>query len=406
LRPLIIASDAAAEGRDYGKQMIDRRWSGPLAFGFAAFGVVVLIAVLGAWYNESRGWAYDFYPYYDGALRLLANGSPYQSVTLDGPFSPGPKGLYLYSPVLAALFVPMTSLGEATAILVWAVLHIAALIGICALMPIARNLRFAIFGVAALSAPVLYDIDLGNVSLFVTLAAVLVWRWLDRPLGGIALAAALLVRPAMAVIAGWWLLRGLWRPVAWAVATFAAIGAVSLVWLRPDVWLQWLTVLRNVSNVTGVKANVDLGSAVLMLGGSAGLAQIALYGGYAIAVAAILLSLRRDRELSFVVTLMATLLLSPLLWDHYLTNLLVPAAFLAARGRTWGLALPLLCWAPQVIAVLIPEMRTHADGALALIAVLGVVAPFLAPDKGGRAGFFWERLGGRRKRDVIADAQA
>jgi hypothetical protein len=382
-----------------------QRWAAPLALGLTVIGATVVFAAMAAWFNRSPGWAYDFQPYYDGALRLLATGSPYQSVTLDGPFSPGPKGLYLYSPVLAALFVPMTWLGEPNAIIVWTGLHIAALVAICALMPVPRNLRLATFGIACLSAPVLYDIDLGNVSLFVTLAAVLVWRWLDRPASGITLALALLVRPAMAVIAGWWLLRGLWRPVAWTVGTFGAIGVVSLIWLRPGIWWEWLTVLRNVSNVTGVKANVDLGSAVLMIGGSAELAQIALYSGYAIAVAAILLSLRRDRELSFVVTLMATLLLSPLLWDHYLTNLLIPAAFLAARGRTWALALPLLCWAPLVIAVLIPEMRTRADGALALIAVLGVLLPFLARDAGERAGFFWERLRGWRQDDVVANAQ-
>ena len=50
------------------------------------------------------------------------------------------------------------------------------------------------------------------------------------------------------------------------------------------------------------------------------------------------------------------------------------------------------------------------DGALALVAVLGVVLPFLAPDSGARAGFFWERrwgpLRGRRQGDVIADAEA
>lgn len=387
-------------------QVINRRWARPLSLGLAVIGVVVLIAVVAAWNNESRGWAYDFYPYYEGAQRLLADGSPYQPATLDGPFSPGPKGLYLYSPILAALFVPLTSLGEAGAIVAWAALHLLALVAICALMPVPRNLRLAMFGIAALSAPVLYDINLGNVSLFVTLSAVLVWRWLDRPLGGVALAAALLVRPTMAVIAGWWLLRGLWRPVAWAVGTFMAIAAISLVWLRPDVWLEWLTVLRNVSNVTGVEANVDLGSAVLLLGGSAGLAQLALYSGYAIAVAAILFSLRRDRELSFVVTLMATLLLSPLLWDHYLTNLLVPAAFLAARGRPWGLVLPLLAWAPIAIAKAAPDMIGHADAALALLAVVATLLPFTAPDKGEPAGSLWRRLRAWRQRDVVADAQA
>ena len=66
-------------------------------------------------------------------------------------------------------------------------------------------------------------------------------------------------------------------------------------------------------------------------------------------IGALILSLRRDREISYAVTLMATLLLSPLLWDHYLTNLIVPAALLAARGRRLGVLLPLLGWLPLVL---------------------------------------------------------
>ena len=95
--------------------------------------------------------------------------------------------------------------------------------------------------------------------------------------------------------------------------------------------------LRNVSNVTGVRSNVDLGSSVLLLGGPMWLAQVALYAGYVIAGLAVLFSLRRDRELSYVVTVMATLLLAPLLWDHYLTMLIIPAAFVASRGRPWAI---------------------------------------------------------------------
>lgn len=365
--------------------MIDRRWSGPLAMGLAAFGLLVLGLAISNWIGRSPGWAYDFHAYYDAALRLIATGTPYQAETLGGPFRPGPFGLYLYSPIPAALFVPLTWLGEHGAILVWLGVRLAALALACALMPIPRLLRLATFGVAALSAPVLFDLDLGNVSLLVTFAAVLVWRWLDRPLGGVALAAALVVRPIMALIWGWWLVRREWRPAFATVAAFGVIVLVSLAWLRLDVWFEWLTVLRNVSDVTGVKANVDLGSAVLLLGGSAGLAQVALYAGYAVAVLAVLFSLRRDRELSYVVTLMATLLLSPLLWDHYLTNLLVPAAFLAARGRLWGLALPLLCWAPTLLVALVPATRPWAEALLAPIAVASVLLPFLAPGERTRA---------------------
>jgi hypothetical protein len=52
-----------------------------------------------------------------------------------------------------------------------------------------------------------------------------------------------------------------------------------------------------------------------------------------------------------------------LLWDHYLSMLLLPAALLAQRGRWWGLGLPLLGWLP-------PE-------ALPLLAVAGTLAPFV-----------------------------
>ena len=370
--------------------MIDRRWSGPLALGLAAVGLIALLATLAAWYNESRGWAYDFRAYYMAAQRLIETGSPYQAQTLAGPFRPGPFGLYLYAPILAGLFVPLTWLGEQGAVLVWLVLRVGALAATCALMPIPRHLRFAVFGVAALSAPVLVDLDLGNVSLLATLVAVLIWRWLDRPAAGICLAVVLIVRPAMALIAGWWLLRGQWRPVVWAAVGGAAIVLASLPFIGIERWVEFLTVLRNVSDVTGVQRNGDLGSSVLTLGGPAWLAQLALFAGYAVAISAVLLSPRRDRELSYVVTVMATLVLSPLMWDHYLTNLLVPTAFLMARGRPWGLALPLLAWLPLVM--------------LPLVALAGLLLPFLAPARGGPINRVTVATGGPGLRDVTAGA--
>jgi hypothetical protein len=379
-------------------------------------GLLVLSLAVWNWIGRSPAWAYDFRAYWEAALRLVATGSVYTAESLSGPFrlAPpfrlGPDELYMYPPVLAQVFVPLTAMGEAAAVLVWLAFRVAALGLTCALMPIARRHRATLFGIALLSAPVLRDLELGNVSLLVTLLAVVLWRWIDRPLAGIALALSLMVRPTMALVAVWWLLRGLWRPIAWTAGAGIIVVLASLVWLRPEVWLEYPTVLGNVRDVMGVPNNLDLGSAVLMLGGPVWLAQLALYAGCAVAMGAALLSLRRDRELSFVVTLMATLLLSPLLWDHYLTNLLIPAAFLAARGRTWGLALPLLCWAPQIITALIPETRTYADGTLSLVALLGVLLPFLAHDAGEPAGVFWERLRRRplsgRETDVVADAQA
>ena len=371
------------------------RWAGPLAIGLAVVGMLVLTAAISSWIGNSPGWAYDFNAYFDAAQRLATTGSPYQSQTLSGPFRPGPYGLYLYAPPLAILFMPLTALGDSGAVIAWLGLRVALMGATCAAMPVSRNVRIASFGISALSAPFLFDLNLGNVSLIVTFFGALVWRWLDRPIGGVALAAALTLRPTMALIAAWWIFRGVWKPVAVTIGVFALIAAATLPFVGFNGWFDYLAVLRNVSDVTGVKANVDVGSAVLLLSGSASFASIALFAGYGVALAAMALSLRRDRELSYVVTLTATVVLAPLLWDHYLTILIIPAAFLASRGRPWGFLLPLACWLPTILFALFPALGERADAVLPFIAFAGLVLPFIAADRGEPAVSFRRRAGGK-----------
>ena len=352
-----------AHGRDRSDRML-----GPLGAGLALVGLLMIAASCYIWSRSSPGWGYDFAAYFDAAQRMLATGSPYQVHTLGGPFQPGPYGLYLYAPPLALLFVPLVAMGASTGLLVWLALRIALLVATCALLPIPRPWRLVMFGVAALSAPFLVDLDLGNVSLIVTFFAVVVWRWLDTPLGGLGLAASLPIRPTMGVIWIWWLIRRQWRAAMWTAIGLAAIALATLPFTGIDMWFQYLTVLRNVSNVMGVTRNLDLGSTALSLGLTSEAGVVMLYLGYVVAIGAIAVSLRRDREISYAVTLMATLLLSPLLWDHYLTMLIVPAALLAARGRRWGVLLPLLGWLPLVF--------------LPFVATAGMLLPFLAPERG------------------------
>ena len=228
----------------------------------------------------------------------------------------------------------------------------------CLLMPVRLNIRLLAFAVAAISSPVLVDLNLGNVSVVVMALLALVWRWLDRPAGSVALAIAMSVRPTLGLLLGWWLLRRLWRPVVWTIIAGLAIVVLTLPFVGLRGYLDFVTVLRNVSQVTGVANNLDLGSTVLRLTYGTLVATIALYAGYALAIGAMLYSLRFDRELSFMVTIGATLLLAPLLWDHYLAGLVLPAAFLAQRGRPWGLALPLLAWLPPAFLP-VPRGRRH-----------------------------------------------
>ena len=66
----------------------------------------------------------------------------------------------------------------------------------------ARSIRCLVFAVAAVTFPVLIDMNLGNVSVFVTAILAFVWRGLDRPLGSVALAVDMCVRPTLGLRAG------------------------------------------------------------------------------------------------------------------------------------------------------------------------------------------------------------
>lgn len=339
--------------------------------GTAAVLFGLLLLALAALYGSSA-WAYDFAAYHAAVERLVATGSPYQAATLAGPFNAGPSGLYLYSPLPVVVLLPLAGLALNDAALVFLALKLAALVAMCALMPVSRMVRLAVLGVACLSAPVLQDFNLGNASLAVTFLAVLGWRYLDRPEGSAAVTAALAIRPTMGLFLGWWLLRGRLRPLLWAAAVAAALFLVTLPFVGLRSWSEYVTLLGNLSGFEGAYRNFALDAVLSRLGIAEPLPSVALFAGYAISAGAVVLSLRRDRELSFVVTLGATLLISPLLWDHYLTNLLVPAAFLASRGRWPAVLLPLLCWLPQDL--------------LPVIALVGMLLPFAAPDQGEPAG--------------------
>lgn len=319
----------------------------------------------GTWiYAFDDLWGYDFEAYAAAASRLASDGSLYQAATLEGPFRPGPHGLYMYSPTLGVALLPVAGLPVVDSSVIWYVAHVVALLAAMALMPVRPLIRVLGFVAAAFSFAVVRDLALGNVSVLLLLPMAAAWRWLDRPLGSIAQAVAISIRPTLGILVAWQLLRRRWRAVAWTLGAGLVLIAASLPFVGLDGYRDYATVLRNISGVTGVLHNHDLGSTALALGASESVAGLVLLAGYAVAIGAVVLALRRDREVGFMVALGASLLLSPLLWDHYLAMLILPAAFLAERGRPWALALPLLSWLP---ADLMP-----------FVALLAMLLPFVA----------------------------
>ena len=332
----------------------------------ALVGAAVWLGVALLFQYTSGGWTFDLKAYLLAAERLIHGAGLYQPVTLAGPFRPGPAGLYLYAPPLAVAAMPLALLSHGAGLIWWAV-HIAALALMAAVMPVRKEIKVAIFVIATVSQPVLKDLLLGNVSVLVVALSAVVWRWVDKPLGGIALAAALTVRPTLGIVLLWALLRRRWRLIVWTALAGVVLIAVTLPIVGIGGYLDYVTVLRNIANVTSIPNNVDLGTIAIKYGANSAIVTAALVAGYGVAIGAMLLSLRRDREISLMVTLTASLLLSPLLWDHYLASLLLPAAFLAQRGKLLGLGLPLLAW------LQVPF--------LPFVVIVATIAPLAVPDR-------------------------
>ncbi len=302
--------------------------------------------VEGVWVFHEEAWAFDLSAYVNAAQRLADTGSLYATELVAGDFEPGPADLFYYAPPLGVAMLPFTDMSLPDSSAVWWALRIGALLLACALMPVRPLLRALAFTAVALSLPALKDSVIGNVSLLLLLPMVAAWRWMDRPIGSVLMAAATSLRPALGLFLIWQLLRRQWRAALWTAGAGVVLVLATLPFVGLDGYFDYLAVLRNVQSPAGISENRDLGALALSLGADTSWATAARAMGVVGAIVAMLFGLRRDRETSYMITLCASLLMVPLLWDHYLATLVVPAAFLAQRLWAPLVLLPLLAWLP------------------------------------------------------------
>ncbi len=133
---------------------------------------------------------------------------------------------FKYTPAFAQAMFPLHELPWPVFLVLWAALLGAAL-----------GWLFGALGlVALLLPPILLEVLLGNIHLFlaVTLAVGLGWPavW----------PFVLLSKPTLGVVLLWFVIRREWRALAVALGATAAIMAVSAL-IAPDQWATWLTLL-------------------------------------------------------------------------------------------------------------------------------------------------------------------
>jgi hypothetical protein len=162
----------------------------------------------------------------------------------------------------------------------------------------------------------------------------------------IAVAVGTLVKVQPAILIVWAALSGRWRLALASAGIVTAVSAIGSVFTGPGAWLDYLALLRRISPAAAAENNCSVGAVMYQAGIPADAANGAQWL-VTIAVAGVVLAawLYARPVAAFQVTVLASQLLTPLLWDHYAMLLLLPIAWLLERGRYWAVALSVFSWA-------------------------------------------------------------
>jgi len=307
--------------------------------GSALLLAAMLALVLG---SAGKTLGYDFEAYAGAARRLIDGERLYDpSVSAAGGFA-----IYLYPPPFALAVAPLTLMPDAVARGVWVLAMALCLPLGAALLPVRRDVRWLVVVLAALNWPFLYSVKLGQVGPLLFVLFAVAWRWRDRPISlGASIAVGGLVKIQPALIIAWAAVTGRWRAVGIAVGVIAATAAVVTVFTGIGVWFDYVTILGRISSAVATPHNCSPGAVLYQAGLPEAVAQAGqLASTAAVAVVVLLIWHYGRAEIGLMGAIVASQLLTPLLWDHYAMLLLLPTAWFLERGRKWAAVLPILGW--------------------------------------------------------------
>jgi alpha-1,2-mannosyltransferase len=311
-----------------------------VAAALPAVAVVTFIGLVGltiAISGDTLG--FDFLAYRSAAERVL-NGQPVYDMSFE---QVGGFGLFFYPPVFLPLVLPFGLLDPSVATWTWIGVSLLSFgVGV-AIMPVASNTRWWIVLLAAVSWPFLYAVKLGQVGplLFLLLAAG--WRWMERPvvLGGtLAVGTAIKLQPAL--LLGWTLLTRRWRATLFGLLFLAMLAIATAIFTPVSAWADFLSLMRQLGDPITNERNMSPGAVVYRLGAPAGFAGMVQLVNVVVVIAlAVVAAVRAEPAASYLVAVVASQLVSPILWEHYAVLLLLPVAYLHSIGRRWALLIPL-----------------------------------------------------------------
>lgn len=319
--------------------------------------VLALRALQFATLTTQIQWGYDFSAYWDAGSRLLDGEALYDAAQLLGPYAPQVQYLYLYPPPLAAAAMPLAGLfptdyraaawvwaAVGALVLAWSVLALARSERLAERFPVlAGRGRWLIVAAAFAFPPVVGELVMGNVHLLLLGLLTAAWLGIRRGtangelVAGAAIGVAAVVKVFPALLLPWLLLTRRYRAALGVATGAAAFIAVTLPFTGIEPWLQFPTVLANLSapsdttdtlaptvwlapylGFTGARIVVTTAALLLLVGVSIG-ARHDLPSARPAVVAR-----------SFGAAVVLSVLVAPALYHHYLAVLVLP--FLLALG--------------------------------------------------------------------------
>lgn len=299
------------------------RWS--IARRPALVGLAFLTAMVGGFAvvrAAQNVWAVD-------ALRNLAAAVALQN----GTFGSVPD--YLYSPLAAAMTIPALALSNDVAVVAWLAFKVALLaVGTAVATRGLGGIERLLLGIAVVGfLPILYDLELGNVTVLV-LAAVAAIAWTpDHVVPGIPLGLVLATAPKPQLVPVLiWLAVAHRRALVGALVTAALATLVGLALCGPAAYAAWVEALRAPAYLnSGDVINLALWS----------LPPVVAIPAAVAAVAGLCIALRRGYWPGLLAACCVGLLLAPytLIYGAGLLLVVAPAAVRASPRAVLGLAI-------------------------------------------------------------------
>jgi len=311
--------------------------------------IIVLLTFTGlaVWAAASQGTlAFDYLSYDSAVRRFLAGGVLYdQSYFVTGAF-----GLFYYPPPFLLMAIPLTVLSPSAAAWAFTAILLGSFLVTCALIPVPTRVKWAIVLLGGLSWPLVYSIKLGQVGPILLLLFAIGWRWIDRPWRlGTAIAIGIGIKLQPAVLVGWAFLTGRRRAVLATAVVFAVLAIVATAIAGPTSWSDQFTLLARLSKPIDTPHNFTPGRVAFEYGAPVAVAWAVQIANWALVAIVCLYAIARATPVaSYLAVVIASQLISPILWDHYAVMLLLPVAWLLSKGQWWAALVPLSTVVPLI----------------------------------------------------------